>query len=299
MQDLLLRMLLLELRIVKIRSKSKMSESIQESLRVDELPESNPHTGEHQTDVNSGGQNLGSLETDKNVSPAEQSARYFQSEKDKLYAENQELKKYETIGKYLERNPQVAYGLADQIKNGGQPQQRPPQQQAPGQPPRKAPPRMKPPEDFDPYEAYTNPSSESYKFRMKEQAAMADYISSQRVGQAYNTAMQQQAMGNLVSELKTKFNYDDGKIAEFVKFASTPADQLGLEKVVQMFETVSPQEMAPPDNNLEQVRATQQAPPSTGILQGERPAQPSPVDAVWRGVMGANNKGTISQMIKK
>ena len=29
-------------------------------------------------------------------------ARYFQSEKDKLYAENQKLKKYEQVGQFLE-----------------------------------------------------------------------------------------------------------------------------------------------------------------------------------------------------
>ena len=273
-----------------------MSESIQDTLRDDPI-DSNPHAGEHQT-VNPSGQNSQGLEPNSNLSPAEESARYFQSEKDKLFAENQKLKKYEQIGKYLEANPQVAYGLADNIRNGGQAQQMQPGVPPQGQPPRQAPPKLKPPEDFDPYEAYTNPNSESYKFRMKEQAMMADGISQRRVGQAYNSAMQQQAMGNLVNELKTKFNYSDDKIQEFVKFASTPADQLGLEKVVQMFETVNPQQVAPPDNNLEQVRQTQQAPPTTGILQGERPAQPSPVDAVWNGVMGAQNKGTLSQTIK-
>ena len=38
-------------------------------------------------------------------------AKYFQSEKDKLYAENQSLKKYEQVGKFLESRPDVVENI--------------------------------------------------------------------------------------------------------------------------------------------------------------------------------------------
>ena len=53
----------------------------------------------------------------------EKQAKYFQSEKDKLYVENQKLEKYSKIGKYLESNPGAAKSLADYAKGGDNPVQ--------------------------------------------------------------------------------------------------------------------------------------------------------------------------------
>ena len=71
----------------------------------------------------------------------EEQAKYFQSEKDKLSAENQKLKQYEEVGKFLESRPD----LVETIKNqaGGQPKEQP---QA----------ALKP-DEFDPWEAYNDP----------------------------------------------------------------------------------------------------------------------------------------------
>ena len=50
----------------------------------------------------------------------EATAKYMQSEKDKLYAENQKLKQYEQIGKVLESRPDIVNTISGMVQ-GGQP----------------------------------------------------------------------------------------------------------------------------------------------------------------------------------
>ena len=52
----------------------------------------------------------------------EDQAKYFQSEKDKLAAENQTLKKYEQLGTILESRPDIVQTVTGMLKGGGQPQ---------------------------------------------------------------------------------------------------------------------------------------------------------------------------------
>ena len=53
----------------------------------------------------------------------EEQAKYFQSEKDKLSNENQNLKKFEAIGKLLQARPDIANTVASMVQGGnsGQP----------------------------------------------------------------------------------------------------------------------------------------------------------------------------------
>ena len=82
----------------------------------------------------------------------EAQAKYHQSEKDKLYAENQQLKQYEKVGKFLESRPDLVSSLVSEA----------------GQPDTQKPRVTLKPDEFDPWEAYNDPSSASYKFRMQE-----------------------------------------------------------------------------------------------------------------------------------
>ena len=61
---------------------------------------------EGQTGVENSGQNL------------EEQVKYFQSEKDKLANENQNLKKYEAIGKLLQGRPDIANTVAAMVQGG-------------------------------------------------------------------------------------------------------------------------------------------------------------------------------------
>mgnify|MGYP003629126720 FL=1 len=129
------------------------------------------------------------------------SAKYFQSERDKLYSENQQLKKYEKIGKFLESRPDAAKAVADTIKRGqpGAPQQAQQAQVA-------KQPRVAKPANFDPWEAYNEPSSESYKFRQQEMQDQVVKTSSAVINSTVGKQMAQmqkgQAMNNLTTELK-------------------------------------------------------------------------------------------------
>ena len=53
----------------------------------------------------------------------EEQAKYFQSEKDKLAAENSNLQKYAKIGQLLESRPDIANAVAGMVQGGssGQP----------------------------------------------------------------------------------------------------------------------------------------------------------------------------------
>jgi hypothetical protein len=67
----------------------------------------------------------------------EETAKYMQSEKDKLYSENQKLKQYEEIGQFLESRPDIVKNIEQQV--GGKPEQ---------------PQVALKPDEFDPWEAY-------------------------------------------------------------------------------------------------------------------------------------------------
>ena len=92
---------------------------------------------------------------EQGVKDWEASAKYFQSEKDKLSAENENLKKYEKIGKLIEQRPDIQSAIANTVSGNGA--------QAP-QNNRVALNK----DEFDPWEAYNDPKSKSYAFRMQE-----------------------------------------------------------------------------------------------------------------------------------
>ena len=204
----------------------------------------------------------------------EEQAKYFQSEKDKLSAENQKLKQYEEVGKFLESRPDVVQTIAAQT--GGQPQAEP--QVA-----------LKP-DEFDPWEAYNDPTSASYKFRMQE---MQQTINS-AVNQATDGIRQQTGRSQLQSQLASQgMNTDE--INSFMDFADKHPSEYGLENVIKMWKAVS---QAPAeshgDNPLDKVRDVQQQPQPTGVLQGERPRGPkSDGDAMWDNIVNAGSRKNV------
>ena len=94
-------------------------------------------------------------------------AKYFQSEKDKLQSENQKLKQYEQIGNMLESRPDIVSTISGMVQGG--------------QPAPVAPVELSK-DEFDPWEAYNDPSSKSYKFRMQEMQETINGAVDQAVG---------------------------------------------------------------------------------------------------------------------
>ena len=204
----------------------------------------------------------------------QEQAKYFQSEKDKLAAENQKLKQYEEVGKFLESRPDVVQAIANQ--GSGQPQAEPQV-------------TLKP-DEFDPWEAYNDPTSASYQYRMQE---MQQTINN-AVSQATDGIRQQTGRSQLQSQLAAQGMTTD-EISSFMDFADKHPSEYGLENVIKMWKAVS---QAPAEshgeNPLDKVRDVQQQPQPTGVLQGERPKGPkSDEDSMWDSVMKAGSRNNV------
>ena len=202
----------------------------------------------------------------------EEQAKYFQSEKDKLSAENQKLKQYEEVGKFLESRPDIVDNIKGQVQ-GGQPAQ--PQRVT-----------LKP-DEFDPWEAYNDPSSASYKFRMQE---MQEQING-AVDNATKGIRQQTGRANLQAQLQSQ-GLTAEETADFMNFADKHPSEYGLENVVKMWRAVSQAPATTTESPLDQVRNVQGTPQAGGVLQGERPQAPtSDYEAQWKNVLNASRVG--------
>ena len=205
----------------------------------------------------------------------EKSAKYFQSEKDKLAAENQNLQKYAKIGKLIEERPDLQQALASAVTGNGA--------QTPTQNSRVELAK----DEFDPWEAYNDPNSKSYKFRMQEIGDVVNYrVSNQMEGMQKNMAM-----GQLKSDLQAR-GLDENDVKDFVQFAGTPANELGVDNVIKMWRAVK-ETPAGENNPLDQVRETQNIPQSGGVLQGERPQTKTDIDSMWDGIVKAGSRTNV------
>ena len=179
-----------------------------------------------------------------------ESVRYMQSEKDKALAENEKLKK---------QIQEIQESLASQ-------QQQPVDNKIN-------------PDDFDSWESFTNPNSESYKYRMQETANIVRSI----VNESLQDVRQEQATSQLESQLRSR-GMSDEQIDGFFKFAETPVSDLGIDNVIKMYNAVN--EQPTETSNLDAVRRTQKTPTSAGVLQGQQPKIKSDSDAVWDMIVG-------------
>jgi hypothetical protein len=204
----------------------------------------------------------------------EEQAKYFQSEKDKLSAENQKLKQYEEVGKFLESRPDIVDNIKGQVQ-GGQPAQ--PQRVT-----------LKP-DEFDPWEAYNDPSSASYKFRMQE---MQEQING-AVNNATQGIRQQTGRANLQAQLQSQ-GLTAEETADFMSFADKHPSEYGLENVVKMWRAVSQDPATTNESPLDQIRNVQGTPQAGGVLQGERPHAPkSDSDEMWSQIVGSGDKNVF------
>ena len=203
----------------------------------------------------------------------EEQAKYFQSEKDKLYSENQSLKQYEEVGNFLESRPDIVQNIEQQVS--GQPQR----QQV----------ELKP-DEFDPWEAYNDPTSASYKFRMQE---MQGAINS-AVGEATQGIKRQSGRTALTGKLQAK-GLNEAQIKSFYTFADKHPSEYGLENVLKMWQAVSKASATHGENPLDQVRNVQSQPQQIGgVLQGQKPQTPkSDSDEMWDAIKGAGDNNTF------
>ena len=204
----------------------------------------------------------------------ETQAKYFQSEKDKLHAENQKLKDYEKVGKLLESRPDIVQTISGMVQ-GGQPA---------------ATERIAMDKDeFDPWEAYNAPASKSYKFRQQElQDSINNAVQTQVAG-----VQKEVGMTKLQTELAAK-GLTPEEITSFVDFASKNPAEYGVDGAINMWRAVTQQPAQDENGNpLDVVRQNQAVPQQAGILSGEQPVRKSDDDAVWEGILKAGSRTNV------
>ena len=219
------------------------------------------------------GQDEGTSSEESSTQDWQAQAKYHQSEKEKLYSENQQLKQYEKIGKFLESRPDVAQKVLNEVS---------------GQPKAQEQRVALKPDEFDPWEAYNDPSSKSYQFRMQE---MQETING-AVDQAVGGLQAQQGRTNLRADLANK-GLDEQEQTAFFEFAYKHPSEYGLDNVLKMWRAVSQSPGTVAENPLDQIRQNQSNPQPAGVLQGSQPEKKSDTDKMWDQVMSAGKRSNV------
>ncbi len=207
----------------------------------------------------------------------ESQAKYFQSEKDKLHAENQKLKQYEQVGKMLESRPDIVQAVSGMLQGGQQAQQ---QEQ-----------RVELSKDeFDPWEAYNDPSSKSYKYRQQELQETINNAVSSQVG----AVQKEVGMSKLQTELANK-GLNAEQISSFMDFASKNPAEYGIDGAINMWQAVTqkPTESENKENPLDVIRQNQAVPQQAGVLNGQQPVKKDDKDSMWNAITQAGSRTNV------
>ncbi len=207
----------------------------------------------------------------------ESQAKYFQSEKDKLHAENQKLKQYEQIGQMLESRPDIVQTISGMVQ-GGQPA---PQSEH----------IELSKDEFDPWEAFNDPSSKSYKYRQQLQDAEVE----KRVQSQVSEVKKEVGMSKLQTELANK-GLNPEQINSFMDFASKNPAEYGIDGAINMWQAVTqkPTEGESNTNNpLDAIRQNQAVPQQAGILNGEKPVKKDDKDSMWDAITKAGSRANV------
>jgi len=225
---------------------------------------------------NNVGQDENQTQNEDSSNDWESQAKYFQSEKDKLHTENQKLKQYEQVGKLLESRPDIVQTISGMVQ-GGQPA---------------ATQRVSLDKDeFDPWEAYNDPASKSYKFRQQE---LQDSINNAVQGQMAGV-QKEVGMNKLQNELAAK-GLTPEEINSFVDFASKNPAEYGIDGAINMWQSVTqkPTESEQSNNNpLDAIRQNQAVPQQAGILNGQQPVKKDEKDSMWDSITKAGSRTNV------
>ena len=211
----------------------------------------------------------------------ESQAKYFQSEKDKLHTENQKLKQYEQVGQMLESRPDIVQAVSGMLQGG---------QQAPQQE------RIELSKDeFDPWEAYNDPSSKSYQFRQQELQDTINKAVSSQVDAQVGDVKKEVGMNKLQTELANK-GLNAEQITSFMDFASKNPAEYGIDGAINMWQSVTqkPTESeSNVENPLDAIRQNQAVPQQAGVLNGQQPVKKDEKEAMWDSIMKAGSRANV------
>lgn len=207
-------------------------------------------------------------------------ARKFQSMYDRTQAENDKLKRLEPLGDLLESRPDLVDVLQKNIN--GQPQQQAQQE----------PQQGLPAEDFNPWDAYYNSESPSFKFRMNQEVGMMNNVVNNALNEQKRQMTEEITYNNTVNELRNTYKFSDNDVQEFMGFVSQPKEQVGLSNLVKLYRDVNKKGNVP--ETAQAVQAAQQQPRTAGVLQGGAPSSPKSEDKqMWDKIVNAGSRNSV------
>jgi len=181
----------------------------------------------------------------------------------------------------LESRPDLVDVLQKNLN--GQPQAQQPQQEAQ---------QGLPAEDFNPWEAYYNPESPSFKFRVNQDVQMMNNVVNNALGEQKRQMTEEITYNNTVNELRNTYKMSDNDINEFMGFVTQPKEQVGLSNLVKLYRDVNKKSNAP--ETAEAVKAAQNQPRTAGVLQGGAPSSPkSEENKMWEGIVNAGSRSSV------
>jgi len=208
--------------------------------------------------------------------PQEDEVRKFQSMYDKAQAE---LNKVRPVAKLFQDNPELVDVVRDHLTGGkGQDKEQIQINE----------------EEFNPWDAYTNPNSKSYQLRRKE---IDDAVSS-RMRDYMGRLEAQRQVDTLKLRAQTEYKMSEADANDFVDFVTKPKEQLPLDTLFNVWNT-NKNGLPQVNQNIESVKRAQQRPKSAGLVQGGQPPKTSDEDNMWSNILKAGNTRSIRGSIVK
>jgi len=146
------------------------------------------------------------------------------------------------------------------------------------------------PENFDPWDAYYKPESESYQFRVGQEKKLVHETVDNELARLKNDM----AMNNLKTELVNTHKLEQQDAQEFLKFATTPKANLPIETLIKVWKE-GKGSTAKPNENRKAVQAAKSVPKPAGILQGGEQPTKSEGDQVWDRIMSSTRGGRLAK----
>ena len=204
----------------------------------------------------------------------ESEAKKFQSMYDRAYADNGKLKQLEPLGQLLESRPDLVDLLQSNINGAPAKQQ-------------ESKPAL-PEEDFNPWEAYYKPGSQSYEFRKQQELELTNQVVGQALQRQEQQMAEQMTYNNTVNELRNTYKFSDDDVNNFMQFVTQPKEQVGLPNLVKLYRDINKNGVV--NDTAQAVSAAKNAPRSPGAIQGAPPQTKSDDDKVWESVMSVGDK---------
>jgi hypothetical protein len=152
-----------------------------------------------------------------------------------------------------------------------------------------------PEDEFNPWDAYYKPESESYKFRQQKEHEVVN----QAIGQQNAQMQEQMLINNTMNDLRGVHKMTESEVSEFMDWSTDPGSSMTLDTLVDVFKSRNQQSGVLPSNepipdSFQAVKAAREAPRTAGVLQGQQANQPkSEQDAMWDAVMNAGSRSNV------